>query len=94
MKVLRSLTARGSIALPAAPSVSGLTGAPRHPVAGDAGLSLELLKFAFTRCPRTMVVPPLGYLLRRDDTFSHFANLTAAATRRTAGRVAPEHHRL
>ena len=61
---------------------------------GDADLSLELLKFAFTRCPRTMAVPPLGYLRRRDDTFSHFANLISQATRRMAGRVAPVRHRL
>jgi glycosyltransferase involved in cell wall biosynthesis len=61
---------------------------------GDADLSLELLKFAFTRCPRTMAVPPLGYLRRRDDTFSHFANLISQATRRMAGRVAPVRHCL
>lgn len=54
---------------------------------GDVGLSLELLKFAFTRCPGTMVVPPLGYLLRRGDTFSHFASLITQATRRMAGRA-------
>jgi len=32
---------------------------------GDVRLSLALLRFAVTRNPRTLLIPPLGYLLRR-----------------------------
>jgi glycosyltransferase involved in cell wall biosynthesis len=53
---------------------------------GDYRLSLDLLKFAISRCPTTMIVPPVGYLFRREDTLSHFAQLVSVAARRVAHR--------
>jgi glycosyltransferase involved in cell wall biosynthesis len=49
---------------------------------GDPRLSLDLLKFASTRCPSTVVLPPLGHLLRRRDAFGRFARLVRDPVRR------------
>ncbi len=49
---------------------------------GDARLSSSLLRFAFTRNPTTMVVPPFGYLYRRGNTFGHSARVLSEAARR------------
>jgi glycosyltransferase involved in cell wall biosynthesis len=49
---------------------------------GDARLSLDLLAFAFTRSPTTMVVPPIGYLFRREDAFRQIAQILRGAARR------------
>lgn len=48
---------------------------------GETRLGLNLLKFALTRSPRT-VVPPIGYLFRRPDTLRKIAEI--------AGRLRPE----
>jgi glycosyltransferase involved in cell wall biosynthesis len=42
---------------------------------GDFPLSFNLLKFAFARCPTTMVVPPVGYLFRHGDSLSRISKL-------------------
>jgi glycosyltransferase involved in cell wall biosynthesis len=49
---------------------------------GDRHLGLELLKFAFSRSPRTIVIPPLGHLFRRDDVFSKIIEVAAAGASR------------
>jgi len=48
---------------------------------GDPRLSLSLMRFAFTRSPMTVLVPPLGYLLRRDDVLKKITQLVAEAVR-------------
>ncbi|RCS22663.1 glycosyltransferase [Phyllobacterium salinisoli] len=40
--------------------------------------AMELLKLAFTLRPRTAILPPLGYLLRRPDTVRRFKALIGA----------------
>jgi glycosyltransferase involved in cell wall biosynthesis len=42
---------------------------------GDLRLSRDLLGYAFSRCPETIMLPPLGYLFRQKDTLSLIANL-------------------
>jgi hypothetical protein len=43
--------------------------AVRNLLAGDRRLALELLEFAFSRCPSCAILPPLGYLFRREESF-------------------------
>ena len=50
-------------------------------VRGDGRLGLNLLKFAFTRDPLTMVVPPMGYLFRRGNALRHIAEVLSEAAR-------------
>ncbi len=49
---------------------------------GEGGLGLDLLAFAFTRSPKTIVVPPVGRLFRRDDAFSKITQVVSEAARR------------
>jgi glycosyltransferase involved in cell wall biosynthesis len=49
---------------------------------GDRHLGLELLRFAFSRSPRIIVIPPLGHLFRRDDVFDKLIEVAATAARR------------
>ncbi len=53
---------------------------------GDARLSFDLLRFALTRNPISVVVPPLGYLFRRRDAFQKIAQVFSEAV---AGIAAP-----
>jgi glycosyltransferase involved in cell wall biosynthesis len=55
---------------------------------GHLALSFDLLKFAISRCPLTIVVPPVGYLFRRQDTLRHFIRLVQESARRMAFRLA------
>jgi glycosyltransferase involved in cell wall biosynthesis len=48
---------------------------------GDVRLSAQLLGFAFSRCPATMVIPPFGYLFRQADTLPRIANVFSQMTR-------------
>ena len=50
-------------------------GAIASMIRGDLRLSADLLRFAITRRPSTMIVPPVGYLLRRADTLPHVTHL-------------------
>ena len=45
---------------------------------GDMGLSLKLLWFAITRCPEMILVPPIGYLIRQEDTTRRVAKVLAS----------------
>jgi glycosyltransferase involved in cell wall biosynthesis len=56
-------------------------GAIANLLRGDARQSLDLWKFAFTRCPTTIVLPPVSYLLRRDDAFKRIVNILLEAAR-------------
>lgn len=47
---------------------------------GDLALSSKLLLFALTRCPAMIMLPPLGYLLRQEDTARRIANVLSTAT--------------
>ena len=42
---------------------------------GDVRRSLDLWKFAFTRCPTTIVVPPVSYLFQRSDVFQRMVEV-------------------
>jgi Glycosyl transferase family 2 len=57
-------------------------GALSNLVQGNVGLSLDHWKFAFTRHPATMILPPIGYLLRRKDSFNRIAQVMKDAARR------------
>jgi glycosyltransferase involved in cell wall biosynthesis len=48
---------------------------------GDFRLSRELLGYAFSRCPATIVLPPFGYLFRQKDTLSRIANVWSQVAR-------------
>jgi glycosyltransferase involved in cell wall biosynthesis len=48
---------------------------------GDVHTSRELWRFARTRCPTTIVVPPVGYLLRTDDVFRRMTRVVSEAAR-------------
>jgi glycosyltransferase involved in cell wall biosynthesis len=47
---------------------------------GDLALSFKLLLFALTRCPAMMMLPPVGYLLRQEDTVQRVANVLSTVT--------------
>jgi glycosyltransferase involved in cell wall biosynthesis len=50
---------------------------------GNTRESLDLWKFAFTRCPTTIVVPPVSYLFRRPDAFQRIIEVVSKAVRQT-----------
>ena len=54
---------------------------------GNARQSVRLLRFAFTRDPRTIFVPPFGYFLRRGNTLGHMAHVLWEAARWMRGSV-------
>lgn len=49
---------------------------------GHGRLGLGLLRFAFMRRPRTMVVPPIGHLIRREDAISKITQVFSEAALR------------
>jgi glycosyltransferase involved in cell wall biosynthesis len=58
-------------------------GSVTHLLRGNAELSYRLLRFAFTRWPTNMLIPPFGYLLRRGDAFGRIGQVLSEA----AGRL-------
>jgi len=54
---------------------------------GDARQSLALMKFALTRHPASAVVPPFGYLRRRDDALRHIAQILFCAAKQIVAHV-------
>jgi glycosyltransferase involved in cell wall biosynthesis len=48
---------------------------------GDVRLGLSLLKFALTRSPMTLLVPPVGYLFRQEDAPKKILQVAADAMR-------------
>ena len=48
---------------------------------GDPQQSLAFMKFALTRYPASAVVPPFGYLRRRDRAFHHIAEILFSAAK-------------
>lgn len=48
-------------------------------VRGNPRLSVDLLKFAFSRSPATALIPPVGYLFRREDAFRRIAQVALEA---------------
>jgi hypothetical protein len=55
---------------------------------GNLSLSFDLLKFAISRCPLTIIAPPVGYLFQREDALRHFTRLVQESTRRAVFRSA------
>ncbi len=51
-------------------------------VQGNIRLCLDHWKFAVTRHPAIMILPPIGYLLRREDSFKRIAQIMKGAARR------------
>jgi glycosyltransferase involved in cell wall biosynthesis len=49
---------------------------------GDLRLALKLLRYAFSRRPVTMVLPPIGYLFQHSDTVERISGALADAARR------------
>lgn len=52
-----------------------------HLCRGQPGISWDLFKFAFSRRPTTAVLPPLSYLLRRDDAVDRIIEVAAEMVR-------------
>jgi glycosyltransferase involved in cell wall biosynthesis len=56
---------------------------------GDFGLSWDLFRYAIARCPETIVLPPIGYLLRHGDSLARIAKAlseTGSRWRRSIGQ--------
>jgi hypothetical protein len=49
---------------------------------GDRRLSIDLLRFAVSRCPTAAVLPPIGYLFQKRDAFSRMSGVISGVTRR------------
>jgi glycosyltransferase involved in cell wall biosynthesis len=54
---------------------------------GDPRQSLAFMKFALTRHPANAVVPPFGYLRRRDHAFHHIAQIIFSAAKQIVAHV-------
>jgi hypothetical protein len=59
---------------------------------GDFRLSRELLGYAVSRCPATIVLPPVGYLFRHKDTLARIAHVWSQVAWPRRIRVAPLSH--
>ncbi len=53
-----------------------------HLCRGQPGASRDLFRFALSRRPSAAVLPPLGYLFRRDNTLQRIAEVTSELMRR------------
>lgn len=62
-------------------------GSVTHFLRGNAQLGFCLLKFAFTRWPTSILIPPFGYLFRREDAFRRIGQVLSEAARRLSGPV-------
>jgi glycosyltransferase involved in cell wall biosynthesis len=60
-------------------------GSVTHLLRGNAQLSSRLLRFAFSRWPTSMLIPPFGYLFRREDAFGRIGQVLSEAVRRPNG---------
>jgi hypothetical protein len=49
---------------------------------GDFRLAVRLLRYAFSRCPMTTVVPPFGYLFRHHDSLERIRGAVAGVGKR------------
>ena len=52
---------------------------------GNAELSFRLLRLALTRWPTNMLIPPFGYLFRREDAFGRIGQVLSEAVGRLNG---------
>jgi glycosyltransferase involved in cell wall biosynthesis len=66
-------------------------GAFSNLVQGNVRLSVDHWKFAFTRHPATMIFPPIGYLLRREDSFKRIAQVMKDTARRMTQSTSDGH---
>jgi glycosyltransferase involved in cell wall biosynthesis len=67
-------------------------GAVTHLLRGDTQLSFNLLRFAVTRWPASMVIPPFGYLLRRENAIARIAQVMSEAAKRLSGPLRGGRH--
>jgi glycosyltransferase involved in cell wall biosynthesis len=65
-----------------------------HLCRGRPGASRELFKFAFSRRPMAAVLPPVGYLFRRDDAFRRIISVASETVQwpRAPGALARADH--